>query len=167
MKIKWLISFWILLSAGILLAQEKEKVMGTPPIEEKSESIANSVNIGAIVIDNEKTFWEKMKSKDVKALGKYLSDEALSFDEDGAINTKTTLMSGIPDLQLTDYLLEHFKAIVLDKDTAIVIYKATQSGTYKGAPLPTGPLNCSTTWIKRNKQWLIAFHQETPIRSLQ
>jgi hypothetical protein len=164
MKIRCLISLWILFFAGIVLAQEKEKVVGTPPVESRTESMANSINIGAVVIDNEKTFWEKRKGKDVKAIEKYLSEEALSFDEDGTINTKTTLLNGMPDFQLADYSLEHFKAIVLDKDTAIVVYKATQSGTYKGTPLPSYPLNCSTTWIKRNKQWVIAFHQETPIR---
>lgn len=155
----------LILLSGLPLYAQKEKIVNVAPaMQSLNELSADSLNVGAEVIAAEKEFWAKWKIRDAKGIEKYLSEGVLSFNEDGSINTKDMLLNVAADYQLSDYQLEHFKAIVLDKNTAIVVYKATQVGTYKGVAISSAALNCSTTWIKRNKRWQIAFHQATPLR---
>ena len=160
-----ILGFFALL--GVCSAQGREKVVVMEGMDRIDKSVASSMAIGQKAILNEKLAWEKFKEKDVKGFDKLMADDLVDFDAAGGIYTKPALLELIPDYEVTDYSLEHFKAIVLDENSAIVIYKATVIGTYKGERLTAKPMNVSSTWIKRHGDWQIVFHQETFLTSQQ
>ena len=158
--------------AGIILvtlpvfcvAQGKEKVMNTPDIDEQQQKkMSANLNLGAEVITMEQKVWEMLKNKDLDAFGKNLANDVIDFDADGSIYTKASFLEYLKKVDIQEYSLEHFRAVVLNKDAVMILYKASVKGTINGQPAPAAPLNCSSTWIKRDRQWLAVFHQETPI----
>ncbi len=158
--------------AGIILValssscfgQGKEKIMNTPDVNELQEKkMSSNLNLGAELITMEQKVWEALKNKDLEGFGKNLAGDFLDFDADGTIYTRVSLLEYLKKVDLQDYTLEHFKAVVLNKDAVMILYKATVKGTINGQPAPGIPINCSSTWIKRDRQWLAVFHQETPI----
>lgn len=154
---------FVVLSA-FCFGQGKEKVMNTPDIADQQEKkISSNLNLGAELITMEQKVWDMLKNKDLEGFGKNLANDFLDFDADGSIYTKVSLLEYLKKLDIQDYTLEHFKAVVLNKDAVMILYKATVKETINGQPAPGTPINCSSTWIKRDRQWLAAFHQETPI----
>lgn len=165
MRINLFLAGIILVTLPLLcVAQGKEKVMDAPDItEQQQKKMSSNLNLGAELITMEQKVWEMVKNKDLEGFGKHLANDLLEFDADGSIYTKTSFLEYLKKVDIQDYSLEHFKAVVLNKDAVMVLYKATVKGTINGKPAPGVPLNCSSTWIKRDRQWLAVFHQETPI----
>jgi hypothetical protein len=50
---------------------------------------------------------------------------------------------------------------MIDKDSAIITYKANVKGSYKGKEFPPNPTYVSSVWAKRNGKWMVVYHQET------
>jgi len=155
----------ILVTLPVLcFSQGKEKVMNTPDItEQQQKKMSLNLNLGAELITMEQKVWDMLKNKDLEGFGKNLATDWIDFDADGSIYTKASLLEYLKKVDIQDYSLEHFKAVVLNKDAVMVLYKAIVRETINGQPAPGTPLNCSSTWIKRDRQWLAVFHQETPI----
>jgi hypothetical protein len=60
-----------------------------------------------------------------------------------------------------DYTVGDIDVLMLNADTAILTYSATQDATCGGAAEPS-PVWASTVFVRRGGKWLAAFHQETP-----
>ena len=48
------------------------------------------------------------------------------------------------------------------QSVALVTYRATIRGTYKGKEVPS-PVQAGEVWVKRDGKWIQASYQETPI----
>jgi hypothetical protein len=126
-----------------------------------SSAAANSLE--EMLIAREKEVWELIKKKDGAGFASYLAEDQLYVNSTG-VHSKAEAVKGIgegdgpPELTLDDW-----KVLMIDKDAAIVTYKATPKAMACG-PEPVAQRN-STVWVKRNGKWLALFHQDTNVGS--
>lgn len=108
----------------------------------------------------EKAGWEAVKKKDLDAFGKLLASDYIEAMDDG-VRDKAASIAGVKDLELTEYNLSDWKMLPIDKDAAIITYKATAKGTYKGEAIPPGPYYEAAAYVNRNGEWVAIYYQET------
>jgi hypothetical protein len=132
-------------------AEKADKKMSKNTLEEK-------------LINKEREVWEAFKRKDVAALKSLLSDDSYEVDDDGTLNTKAQQIESVADLNLTSYQIEDSRVLVINKDVAIVTYKITTEGSYKGKPFEPGASLASAVWANRGGTWQNIFYQETKIK---
>lgn len=119
--------------------------------------------VEAQVIALEKQSWEAIKTKDVKFLEALLTDDAIAVSGDGVANKVQWLKSTFaPGCALKSYSPQDFKVVMFDKNTAMVIYKATQDSACNGKQDPAN-IWLSSLYVKRGGKWLNSFFQITPI----
>jgi hypothetical protein len=56
----------------------------------------------------------------------------------------------------------HPKSRMVTPDVAIITYRASHDLSCSSSHKP-GDINASSTWVKRDGQWLLQMHTETPI----
>jgi hypothetical protein len=61
----------------------------------------------------------------------------------------------------SNYKIEGLKVRSITPDVALVSYRATITGTYKGKEVPW-PVTLAKLWVRRHGKWLEASYQETP-----
>ncbi len=113
------------------------------------------------IVALEKEGWEAIKKKDWNALGALMTENFVMVDEDGIVSGKSEVLKALADLNITDYAMEDTKVVTLDKDAALLTYKVTQRGTYKGQDLPSKPYYASSVYVKRGGKWLNALYQQS------
>ena len=125
-----------------------------------SGAAANSLE--EMLIAREKEVWERIKKKDGAGFASYLAEDQIYVNGTGVYSKAETVkdigVGGPPDLTLDDW-----KVLMIDKDAAIVTYKATPKAMACG-PEHVAQRN-STVWVKRNGKWLAVFHQDTDVGS--
>lgn len=121
---------------------------------------------GAAVKDQliglERQAWEAWKNKNGGYFQTFLSDDSIGVGAQG-IARKAQIVSGISGspCDIKGYTLDNFDLVMLDRDAAILTFKATQEATCGGVAEPS-PVWASTVYVKRGGKWQAAFHQETP-----
>lgn len=115
----------------------------------------------------EKQAWDAYIKKDGKFFGTFLTDDATLISE-GGIASKAQSVNQISNhnCAFKNYSFNNFKTTMLDKDTALVTYEATQEGTCGGQNMP-GKVYASSVYVKRGGKWVGAFHQETAAMMMQ
>jgi Domain of unknown function (DUF4440) len=102
---------------------------------------------------------------DTSVFDKYFDAKAAITDPGGMLMDKTQaaalLRSG--DLKFESLKVEDVK-VKLFGNTAIVTYRTTDKGIYKGQPI-NGQAQWTDTVVKMNGKWLIVATQGTPIMS--
>ena len=68
----------------------------------------------------------------------------------------------LAEFKFSEYKIEGLTVKALAKDVALASYQATITGTYKGKEVPS-PVQVVQVWIKRDRKWLQASYQETPV----
>ena len=120
-------------------------------------------DLKSLLIANEKrVIWDAVVKKELAVLEDFLADDFLDVSDVGVF-TKSDTLKLIPDLDVSSYSLSEFKLIVLNKDAAIVTYKAEQHWTIKGKDEPSN-VRASSTWVRRGGKWRIVFHQESTLK---
>src|SRR5438067_895107 len=109
-----------------------------------------------LIANEKRVIWDAVVKKELAVLEDFLDVS------DVGVFTKSDTLKLIPDLDVSSYSLSEFKLIVLNKDAAIVTYKAEQRWTIKGKDEPSN-VRASSTWIKRGGKWRIVFHQESTL----
>ncbi len=120
----------------------------------------NSVKETLITL--ERQLWKGWKDKDSSTFQKVLSQDSIGVGGSG-VDNRATILRGISsgDCVVRSYSLENFQVVMLDKNTAILTYKATQDATCRGNTIPA-MVWASSVFVRRNGRWQAAFHQETP-----
>lgn len=72
------------------------------------------------------------------------------------------LVDGLDSFKLTKWDIVNPRVTWLDKDSAILLYTWTGTGTFGNQPGASRTL-ASTVWTKRNGKWLAVHHQETDL----
>lgn len=116
-------------------------------------------SIEATLIAREKEVWEFIKKKDVQGFSSALADDQLYVNGDG-VHTKAETVKSVAEGTLSDYSLDEWKVLMIDKDTALVTYKVTVKGTVNGQEVSSVTRE-STVWARRGGKWLGVFHQDT------
>jgi hypothetical protein len=89
-----------------------------------------------------------------------VAPDARMVFESGVL-TRADYLKGLPDRSIKDFHLTDFVVLLPNAQTAIVIYKASRSGTYRGKPFPPATVREATVWVKRDGKWVAVLNQET------
>jgi hypothetical protein len=116
----------------------------------------------AMLIAREKEVWELIKKKDAQGFAAYLAEDQLYVNSQG-VHSKAETVKGIAPEGPSDLTLDDWKVVMVDKDVAIVTYRATPKAEACG-PEPAVERD-TTVWVKRGGKWLAVFHQDTTVAS--
>lgn len=116
-----------------------------------------------MILDNELSVLNAVKDKDMEKFRNYLADDYVGIYEAGIVNKNEEIQS-VKDVDLKTFSLTDQKVVFPTHDVAILTYKATASGAYKGIDY-TSAYNVSTTWVKKDGKWLNTFHTEIKPRT--
>jgi hypothetical protein len=122
---------------------------------------ATSKHTADALIRMEKEDWEVAKKKDWKAYDRLLAEDFVWVDASGVIAGRTPVVRYLSDLDLKDYSLEDVQVTMLSKDVALLTYKVTQQGAFRGQALPSAPSYVSSEWVRRGGRWVNVFTQMT------
>ena len=73
-------------------------------------------------------------------------------------------MLGALNVDLTDYAMEDVKVTLFNADVALVTYKVTEKGSFKGEQLPSKPYYVGSGYLKRTGKWVNIYTQTTLAR---
>lgn len=119
-------------------------------------------SVEAEIVALEKRAFEAWKNKDKRFFEEHMAGDGQYLDENGG-GGKAQYVRAIIDNDCTikSYALDKTKVTMLGKDVALLTYKYTYD-IICGAKPEAGLLWSSTIYVKRDGNWLIAFHQELP-----
>jgi hypothetical protein len=143
------------LALGLVLsttALAKEKGTGaTTDVEGTLKKIEQELN-------------DSILKSDTTAFEKYLTSDYLGIGPDGVTQNKSELLSDIKSgtLKLESSTMSDMKVQVAGADMAVVVYRSTDKGTYKGKDV-TGEYRWLDVFVKRDGKWQIAIDQGTQI----
>lgn len=124
-----------------------------------SKDKGNSVETQIIAL--EKQGWEAWRNKDTSWFRTNLIKDALFVSSDGVANKSQIVDFMGSACEIKSYSLDHFKFLMLDKDSAIITFRGMQDGVCSGKTLPA-TVNASAVYVKRGGKWLVAFYTDTP-----
>lgn len=116
----------------------------------------------ALLMAKEKELWEAWKNKNAAPFEKLIPADGVLVGEQG-VETKAELLKDIAanPCEIKSYSLDSVKLTMINKDAALLTYKAVQDYTCMGHAGPT-PVYASSVYVRRKGQWLNILHQETP-----
>ncbi len=117
------------------------------------------------LISNVKMMWEAFKNKDTKTFDTWLTDDVIDVTPSGPMD-KAGIKKMMMDFNVAEYSLTDFKVTWIDKDAAMITYKASSKGSYQGKEVPPGTRLCTDIWVSQDDKWLGKFHQETPLMEM-
>ena len=115
----------------------------------------------------EKSAWDAFGKGDGKFFETFLTDDAI-LGSDYGFSTKAESVKdiGTKPCELKSYAFSNFKVTMLDKNTALVTYEATQDATCMGQKSPA-KVYATSLYVKRKGKWQGAYHSETPAAVMQ
>jgi len=154
------IAVMVITASSIALSQTEKPANQEKPAGEKVA--ASSVEKALMQIEQELT--DTLIKGDPSASERYMADSFIFTAPDGTVSTKA---QGIADmksgaLKIESSKIEDMKVLVYG-DTAVVTYKTTDKGTYKGRDL-SGQYRWTDVFVKQNGKWQLISGQGTPIQ---
>jgi hypothetical protein len=114
------------------------------------------------LVELEKEYWQSMKDKDVETAVRLSADPCILTGAQGVSRidhaTYKKLMTNA-NWSLLDFEFADVQTQQITEDVVVVAYKVTERLTVDGKPV-TLVANDSTTWVRRDGQWLCAVHTE-------
>ena len=126
-----------------------------------SKAAGGTDTLQSLLMAKEKELWEGWKNKNAAPFEKLISADGLLVAEQG-VETKAQLVKDIAEnpCENKSYSFDEIKLTMINRDVALVTYKAAQDYTCMGHAGPT-PVYASSVYVKRKGQWLNILHQET------
>lgn len=121
--------------------------------------------IEAKLLDLEKQYWTAIMNRDVQAAMRLTDDPCIVTGAQGVGRIShqafaTMLQAGGWTLHQFD--LSDVQVRVLNEDVAVLAYKVKETLTVEGKPI-TLEASDSSTWVRRDGNWVCALHTEAPI----
>jgi len=159
--IVWALTFALLSLSALGFVQATKETKAT----ESGERAAKGTKAEEEkLISLEKRDWEVTKKKDWKSLDKLLSPDFVWIDDSGVIAGRNDFVRYFANLDLTDYTMEDVKVTLFNSDVALVTYKVTEKGSFKGEQLPSKPYYVGSGYLKRGGEWVNIYTQTTLAR---
>src|SRR6266481_5371748 len=110
----------------------------------------------------EQELTDTIVKSDTSAFEKYLASDYLGIGPDGVTQNKSELLADIKSgtLKLESSTMSDMKIQVAGPDMAVVVYRSTDKGTYKGKDV-TGEYRWLDVFVKHDGKWQIAIDQGT------
>ena len=118
--------------------------------------------IEAKLMDYEKQYWQAIKDRDVPAAMRLTGDPCIITGAQGVARITKTAFAGMLQAggwTLHEVTLSDMQLRLLGDDVAIIAYKVKELLTVDGKPLTIEAAD-SSTWIRREGQWMCALHTE-------
>ena len=114
----------------------------------------------------ERQAWDAFGKGDGKFFETFLVDEAMVGTDFGFSSKAQTIKDiGTKPCEVKSYTFSNFKVVMLDKNTALATYEATQDTTCAGQKAPDKVI-ASTVYVKRKGKWMGMFHQESGVQPM-
>jgi hypothetical protein len=138
-------------------------VLALPAITLAKEK-GTSADVEATLKKIEQELVDTIVKSDTSAFEKYLASDYLGIGPDGVTQNKSELLADIKSgtLKLESSTLSEMKVQVTSPDMAVVVYRTTDKGAYKGKDV-TGEYRWLDVFVKRGGKWQIAIDQGTQI----
>ncbi len=114
------------------------------------------------IIALEKSGWQAWKNNNAEWFKINTTDNFLSVSSDGISNKAQVVKSAATDCKVKTVSIADFTFAVLNKETVVLTYIATQDGVCGNSKLAT-KVRSSATYIKQGGKWLEAFYMEMPV----
>ena len=159
--ILWALTFALLSLSALGFVQATK---GTKATEAGERAAKGTKAEEEKLISLEKRDWEVTKKKDWKSLDKLLSPDFVWIDDSGVIAGRNDFVKYFANLDLTDYTMEDVKVTLFNSNVALVTYKVTEKGSFKGEQLPSKPYYVGSGYLKRGGEWVNIYTQTTLAR---
>src|SRR5690606_10979737 len=119
-------------------------------------------NIEQELVELEKQYWQALKDKDGATAAKLSDDPCVVAGADGVREMRRDEIQTMAEssaYSLNNYELDDVHVRVLDDDVAVVAYKVHEDVTIGGERLGYDATD-SSTWVRRDGQWVCAMHAE-------
>jgi len=146
----------LLITGTLAVARDKDKDKDTNKASATDQKL----------IDLEKSMWEAWKNKDSKPFDANLAPNFTGVDVGGMSDKASSISYITTKCDVKDYALSDSKVTWLNKDTALLTYKAAQHATCNGKASPENIL-ASSVFVKQNGKWWESFHSEVPVEAGQ
>jgi uncharacterized protein (TIGR02246 family) len=122
---------------------------------------ASANSLEETLIAREKEVWEAIKKKDLQSFASFMAEDQLYISEVG-VRSKAESVKELGEAPtMPDAKLDDWKVLMIDKDAAIVTYRATVTPPACGPATAATVMHLSTVWAKRGGKWLVLLHQDT------
>jgi uncharacterized protein (TIGR02246 family) len=125
---------------------------------------ASATGLEDTLIAREKEVWEAIKTKDLKRFASFLAEDQVYVSSDG-VRSKAETVKNLADSTVPEIKLDDWKVTLIDRDAAIVTYRATATPPACGPETAAPVARNTTVWAKRGGKWLAVFHQDTTVAS--
>jgi hypothetical protein len=123
---------------------------------------AQKSDMETTLTDTERQLWNAWKAKDTATFDKTLDPNAVTMGDKGLMDRAASIKEiSTQNCQVQNFTLSDTKVTQIDKDTALLTYKAHQDATCDGKKVPP-EVYASTVYQKHGDKWQPVFHQETP-----
>ena len=125
-------------------------------------SVSAQTEIEKNLMTMEKGAWDAFGKGDGKYFETFLADDFMLIGDSG-ITGKAASIKGISakPCEVKTYALANYKVTMINPETALATYEATQDATCGGMTAPS-KVYVSSLFAKRKGKWLAVQHQETP-----
>jgi hypothetical protein len=115
----------------------------------------------------EKGAWDAFGKGDGKYFESFLADDFMLVSNMGITGKAQSIkdITGKP-CELKTYAIANYKVTMINPDTALATYEATQDATCGGMAAPA-KVYASSMFVKRKGKWLAVQHQETPAMAMK
>jgi len=114
----------------------------------------------------EQRFWQTMVDGNTDDALRMLAEPAGMVSSHGAMqfdHAGYRKMADNDDYKLVSYQLSEFGVLRPTPDVAILTYNGDQKTSIKGEEVQEQMCD-SSTWVRRDNQWICALHTETPLQ---
>jgi len=118
--------------------------------------------IEAQLMNLEKQYWQAIKDRDVQAAMRLTDDPCIVTGAQGVARIDRKAFAGMLQAggwTLHEVTLSDLQVRVLSEDVAIVAYKVKELLTVEGKSITLDAAD-SSTWVRRDGQWVCALHTE-------
>ncbi|HXG11528.1 MAG TPA: nuclear transport factor 2 family protein [Gemmataceae bacterium] len=112
----------------------------------------------------EKQVWDAWVRQDADALKNLLAEDYQEIGSPaGPHVARAQALESLANLRIFKYDVDNLELLSLSKDAALLTYRATVVGSFRGQNLSPGRYNVSSAWVNRDGKWLSALRQWTPL----
>jgi len=161
-------------AASVTLGQQPTQTPDKPATPEKpatqtnpvGEKVASAASVEQALMQLEQEMTDALIKGDMAAFGGHLAENVTLTDPGGMVNTKAQFEAQVKsgDLKIASSKIEDMK-VQVHGDAAVVTYKTTDKGTYKGRDI-SGEYRWTDVFIKQGGKWQIVAGQGTPVQKM-
>lgn len=127
----------------------------------KPKPAAGTGSLDEMIVAQEKLVIEAIKKNDIEAFKALVDVNGTVVNSQGIMKISEALpMLFGPKVSITAYTLEDPQVRTIDKNTAIINYKSSSTGTFDGKTMTRKSYD-TTVFVRRVSKWVAVFHQSS------